>query len=202
MAEKGGFIWLFYGPASLPEEQRPPIPFTSELGEQRDWGWGVGGAGLVESRCCWGGKPWMQALSHKSCESRPGPCRVAPTQTADAQQALPPHPTPPAEDPEWQVVYGEVEFEAGHASVFDNATDFVSAAGKTCKPGLGSTACCAHLVQLAGCSFDFLAPARERRECCAFPMGGSQHRTNWPAPPPFLPPVPHPLRARQQLWQR
>ncbi|KAL4444862.1 hypothetical protein ABPG77_003912 [Micractinium sp. CCAP 211/92] len=59
VAEKGGFIWLFYGPASLPEEQRPPIPFTPEL-----------------------------------------------------------------EDPEWQVVYGEVEFEAGHASVFDNATDF------------------------------------------------------------------------------
>lgn len=59
VAEKGGFIWLFYGSPSLPEEQRPPIPFTPEL-----------------------------------------------------------------EDPEWQVVYGEVEFEAGHASVFDNATDF------------------------------------------------------------------------------
>lgn len=57
--EKGGFIWMFYGPACMPEEQRPPIPFTPEL-----------------------------------------------------------------EDPEWQVVYGEVEFEAGHASVFDNATDF------------------------------------------------------------------------------
>ncbi|KAL4425964.1 hypothetical protein ABPG75_009980 [Micractinium tetrahymenae] len=57
--EKGGFIWLFYGPPSMPEEQRPPIPFTPEL-----------------------------------------------------------------EDPEWQVVYGEVEFDAAHASVFDNATDF------------------------------------------------------------------------------
>lgn len=32
VAEKGGFIWLFYGSPSLPEEQRPPIPFTPELG--------------------------------------------------------------------------------------------------------------------------------------------------------------------------
>lgn len=28
---QGGFIWLFYGPKSLPEEERPPIPYVPEL---------------------------------------------------------------------------------------------------------------------------------------------------------------------------
>ena len=30
--EKGGFIWVFYGSASLPAEERPPIPWVAELG--------------------------------------------------------------------------------------------------------------------------------------------------------------------------
>ena len=30
-AVQGGFIWLFYGPKSLPEEERPPIPYVPEL---------------------------------------------------------------------------------------------------------------------------------------------------------------------------
>ncbi|KAF8066301.1 SAE2 [Scenedesmus sp. PABB004] len=56
--ERGGFVWLFYGPPSLPAEERPPIPFTPEL-----------------------------------------------------------------EDPAWRAVYGEIEFEAGHWGVFENAID-------------------------------------------------------------------------------
>lgn len=56
--EKGGFIWLFYGSKSLPEAERPPIPYVPEL-----------------------------------------------------------------EDPKWQPVYGEIEFECNHWSVFENAID-------------------------------------------------------------------------------
>lgn len=29
--EKGGFVWLFYGSTKLPEDARPPIPYTPEL---------------------------------------------------------------------------------------------------------------------------------------------------------------------------
>ena len=35
MEEKGGFIWLFNGPAAVPADARPPIPFVPELGETR-----------------------------------------------------------------------------------------------------------------------------------------------------------------------
>ncbi|CAK0786996.1 hypothetical protein CVIRNUC_010212 [Coccomyxa viridis] len=56
--EKGGFIWLFYGPKTLPEEERPPIPYVPEL-----------------------------------------------------------------DDPTWQPVYGDIEFECNHWSVFENAID-------------------------------------------------------------------------------
>lgn len=31
MGAQGGFIWLFYGPKTLPEEERPPIPYVPEL---------------------------------------------------------------------------------------------------------------------------------------------------------------------------
>ena len=31
VAEKGGFVWLFYGEPSFPADERPPIPYTSEL---------------------------------------------------------------------------------------------------------------------------------------------------------------------------
>jgi len=55
---QGGFIWLFYGSKSLPEDERPPIPFVEEL-----------------------------------------------------------------EDPSWKPVYGEIEFECNHWSVFENAID-------------------------------------------------------------------------------
>ncbi len=57
-AWQGGFIWLFYGSASLPADERPPIPFVPEL-----------------------------------------------------------------EDPSWKPVYGEIEFECNHWSVFENAID-------------------------------------------------------------------------------
>ena len=36
VAEKGGFVWLFYGAASLPVDERPPIPFVPEL-EDPSW---------------------------------------------------------------------------------------------------------------------------------------------------------------------
>jgi len=36
IVEKGGFIWLFYGPSSLPMEERPPIPIMPEL-EDPNW---------------------------------------------------------------------------------------------------------------------------------------------------------------------
>lgn len=34
--ERGGFIWLFWGDKQLPEDERPPIPFTPEL-EDPSW---------------------------------------------------------------------------------------------------------------------------------------------------------------------
>jgi hypothetical protein len=34
--ERGGFVWLFWGDARLPAEERPPIPFTPEL-EDPEW---------------------------------------------------------------------------------------------------------------------------------------------------------------------
>ena len=56
--EKGGFIWLFYGSKSLPEDARPPIPYCPEL-----------------------------------------------------------------DDPTWKPVYEEIEFDANHFGVFENAID-------------------------------------------------------------------------------
>lgn len=34
--EKGGFVWLFFGDARMPADERPPIPFTPEL-EDPSW---------------------------------------------------------------------------------------------------------------------------------------------------------------------
>lgn len=31
--EKGGFVWVFFGSAALPADERPPIPYVPELGE-------------------------------------------------------------------------------------------------------------------------------------------------------------------------
>lgn len=58
VAEKGGFVWLFNGSEAVPEEERPPIPFSAEL-----------------------------------------------------------------EAEGWKAVYGEIEFDCGHFSVFENAID-------------------------------------------------------------------------------
>lgn len=33
--EKGGFVWLFFGSASLPQEERPPIPHCEELDDPK-----------------------------------------------------------------------------------------------------------------------------------------------------------------------
>ena len=38
-----------------------------------------------------------------------------------------PHPLSHAEDPAWKAVYGEIEFDCNHHSVFENAVDMVSA---------------------------------------------------------------------------
>lgn len=59
VVERGGFVWLWYGPKGLPTEARPPIPHAPEL---------------------------------------------------DALDG-------------WTAAYGELEFEIGHAPVFENAID-------------------------------------------------------------------------------
>ncbi len=35
VVEKGGFVWLFNGPKSLPADARPPIPYVPELDDPK-----------------------------------------------------------------------------------------------------------------------------------------------------------------------
>ena len=39
--ERGGFVWLFFGPKALPADERPPIPYIAELGEAAAGGLGA-----------------------------------------------------------------------------------------------------------------------------------------------------------------
>ena len=40
VVEKGGFLWLFFGPAGLPAEERPPVP-ADYVPELEDPNWAV-----------------------------------------------------------------------------------------------------------------------------------------------------------------
>jgi phenylpropionate dioxygenase-like ring-hydroxylating dioxygenase large terminal subunit len=108
VVESGGFIWLFFG--DLPEDLRPPLP-SSFVPELHDRKWHAG-------RPCAGHTPI------------PPPLPAAHNNDALTHQLLSRSPvlgappgTHPATPPLQFLVYGEIEFDCGHWSVFENAID-------------------------------------------------------------------------------
>ena len=98
MEEKGGFVWLFYGSNTLPADVRPPIPYVPELGELPT-PMPANNAAQLRAACL--------------CHGAAGPFQLVPVS--------PPYPR--ADDPEWQPVYEEIEFDCNHFGVFENAID-------------------------------------------------------------------------------
>ena len=111
VVEQGGFVWLFYGSRSVPEDVRPPIPMMPEVRRR-----------LHAAAFLMPGLTTIRQGLHLHCEHL---CRLSNItltlsllgvahQISTAAQL---------EDPAWKPVYGEIEFECGHWGVFENAID-------------------------------------------------------------------------------